>query len=208
VAPVFHPGEEPPLAEDREFWQACRRRDRNALGRLVDTQYDRLYGFLLRLTGAPELAAELTQEAFVRALERLDSWDGRARFSTWLHAIALNLWRDAGRRAARERAAQERVTVGYEAEPWSLSARLEAEEVRQAVARLPEGPRVAILLYYYQEMSYQEIAHVCRRPVGTVASWIHRGLRTLRVELTPEQDAAARSSLPRCRAVRDAEGSA
>lgn len=201
---MSHCGDDPPYAEDHAFWTACRRRDPEALRRLVDANYDRLYGFLLRLTGVPEVAAELTQDAFVRALERLDSWDGRARFSTWLHAIALNRWRDAGRRAAREHAARERALVEPTSVSWNLLSRLEGDEVRRAVARLPEGPRVAILLFYYQEMSYQEIAQVCRRPVGTVASWIHRGLRALRQDLAPES-ASERHGCPR---VRDAEGRA
>ena len=68
----------------------------------MDTHYELLYRFLWRLTASPEAAAELTQDAFVRALERLDSFDGRARFSTWLHAIALNVWRDSRRRQARQ----------------------------------------------------------------------------------------------------------
>jgi RNA polymerase sigma-70 factor (ECF subfamily) len=175
----------------------------------VDAHYDRLYGFLLRFTGAPETAAELTQEAFVRALERLDSWDGRARFSTWLHAIALNLWRDLGRRAARERAARDRGAWDATFERWNLAERLEGDEVRRAVERLPEKQRIAVLLFYYQEMSYQEIAEVCHSPVGTVASWMHRALRSLRrdLSLTLEEPALV-PERKRCGRMRDAEGPA
>ena len=52
--------------------------------------------------GGRQQCPQAPQDAFVRALERLDSFDGRARFSTWLHAIALNLWRDSRRRQARQ----------------------------------------------------------------------------------------------------------
>src|SRR5207249_686241 len=105
---------------------------------------DPLYRFLWRLTGSTDWAAELTQETFVRALERLGAFDGRARFTTWLHAIALNLWRDAGRRAPRE------TTVPLEPEHEAAAqtgceqealARLERHEVRRAVDRLPEVQR-------------------------------------------------------------------
>src|SRR5205823_13017 len=131
----------------------------------------------------PELAAELTQDAFVRVLERLRTFDGRAKFSTWLHTIAINLWRDNRRRLPREpnvpleEVAEPDAGIGCEREAL---ANLERHEVRVAVEQLPEAQRVAILLFYYQGMSYAEIAAVCDCPVGTVGSWIHHGVRSLR----------------------------
>src|SRR5438094_10087031 len=122
--------------EEQELLAASRRGDAAALQRLVDAHYDPLYRFLWRLTGSPEAAAELTQEAFVRALERLRSFRGAARFSTWLHTVALNLWRDAARRrrwesdAAIEEAPAAGSGAGGEQEAL---ARLEQHEVRQAV---------------------------------------------------------------------------
>src|SRR5438132_1341104 len=122
--------------EERKLLEACRRGDPEALRRLVDAHYDPLYRFLWRLTASAETAAELTQETFVRALERLRMFDGRSRFATWLHAIALNLWRDARRRAPREHPApfDEALALpeGPSSEEQAL-AHLEREEVRRAV---------------------------------------------------------------------------
>ena len=190
-AGVHAPGGSPEVfdPEERSLLEACRREDPEALRRLVDTQYEPLYRFLWRLTSSRETAAELTQEAFIRALERLDSFDGRARFSTWLHAIALNLWRDSRRRQARQiEAAEEqaRTAAGAVDSEQEALARLERHEVRRAVERLPEAQRVAILLFYYQGMSYQEIARTCDCPVGTVGSSIHHGVRSLRRMLGEE----------------------
>lgn len=184
-------------AEERQLLEACRRGNPEALRRLVDAHYEPLYRFMWRLTGSPESAAELTQEAFVRALERIESFDGRSRFSTWLHAVALNAWKDGRRRLARETelaaepGRENRATGDSEHEAL---ARLERHEVRQAVERLPEGQRVAILLFYYQGTSYQEIAHLCDCPVGTVGSWIHHGVHALRQMLgaVPEENASKR----------------
>jgi len=180
--------------EEQELLEASRRGDAAALQRLVDTHYDPLYRFLWRLTGSPEAAAELTQEAFVRALERLRSFRGAARFSTWLHTVALNLWRDAARRrrwesdAAIEEALAAHSAAGSEQEAL---ARLEQHEVRQAVERLPEPQRVAILLFYYEGMSHQEIARICGCPVGTVGTRVFHGLRTLRRMLREPDDEPA-----------------
>jgi RNA polymerase sigma-70 factor, ECF subfamily len=175
-------------AEERQLLAACRLGDGDALRQLVDMHYDPLFRFLWRLTGSSDAAAELTQETFVHALERLDSFDGRSRFSTWLHAVALNIWKDTRRRAAREagRAAEPEVEVraAGDSEKEAL-ARLERDEVRRAVERLPEAQRVAIMLFFYQGMSYQEIASLRGCSIGTVGSWIHHGVRALRLLLAP-----------------------
>jgi RNA polymerase sigma-70 factor, ECF subfamily len=181
--------------EEREIVLAWREGDPGALRRLVDSSYEPLYRFLWRLTGSTETADDLTQETFVRALARVDSFDGRARFSTWLHAIAINLWKDEGRRAARERAG---VTTNQPNDGEMLDcqsqalARLERDQVRSAVEQLPDAQRIATLLYYYEGMTYKEIAQVCGVSVGTVGSWIYHGIRGLRRLLdAPYQSATA-----------------
>ena len=199
--------------EERQLLGECQAGNPEALRRLVDAHHQALYRFLWRLTGCPDAADELTQETFVRALERLPTFDGRSRFSTWLHAIALNVWRDAGRRRARDSALAERQASDAIVMPEEREAldRLERHEVRQAVERLPEKQRVAILLFYYQGMSYQEIAQVCRCPVGSVGSWIHHGIRTLRRVLVPavQEACAPAAEGASCGAqARDAEGPA
>jgi RNA polymerase sigma-70 factor, ECF subfamily len=186
-------------SEEPQLLEACRRGDPAALRRLVDAHYDALYRFLWRLTASPEAAAELTQEAFVRALARLRSFDGRARFTTWLHAIALNLWKEARRRPPEPWALPERAS-GTESEchpEQEALAGLERHEVRRAIDRLPEAQRIAILLFYYDGMSYREIARLCNCPVGTVGSWIHHGIRALRRALcAPEEPAPGSDSTP------------
>jgi RNA polymerase sigma-70 factor (ECF subfamily) len=135
----------------------------------------------------------------VRALERIDRFDGRARFSTWLHAIAINLWKDARRRLPREASVSlEEVPLpdrGPHCDQEAL-ARLERHEVRCAVERLPEAQRVAILLFYYHGMSYSEIARVCECPVGTVGSWIHHGVKALRRMLADPPAGRRTAALP------------
>jgi len=184
-------------AEERELLAACRRREPEELSRLVDLHYEPLYRFLWRLTASRDAAEELTQEAFVRALDRIRSFDGRARFSTWLHSIAINYWKDTRRRLPREPALSlDDISLpdhGQRCDQEAL-AHLEQDEVRRAVERLPEAQRLAILLFYYQEMSYGEIARVCDCPVGTVGSWIHHGVRSLRKMLdVPGREATAKT---------------
>jgi RNA polymerase sigma-70 factor (ECF subfamily) len=170
-------------SEEQQLVAASRRGDAEALRRLVDAYYDPLYRFLWRLTASPEEAAELTQEAFVRALERIGSFDGRSRFSTWLHAIGLNVWKDALRRSRRERTEaleQPAATAAMTGTEEGALSGLDRHAVRQALARLPEAQRVAIVLFYYEGLSHQEIAQICRCPAGTVGTRVFHGLRALR----------------------------
>jgi RNA polymerase sigma-70 factor (ECF subfamily) len=190
-------------SEEPQLLEACRRGDPAALRRLVDAHYDALYRFLWRLTASPEAAAELTQEAFVRALARLPSFDGRARFTTWLHSIALNLWKEARRRPPEPWALPEGAPAGEsECHPEQEAlAGLQRHEVRRAIDRLPEAQRIAILLFYYDGMSYKEIAHLCDCPVGTVGSWIHHGIRALRRALCAPEEPAPCGNDPHRRTV-------
>jgi RNA polymerase sigma-70 factor (ECF subfamily) len=187
--------------QERELLAACRQGDPAALRQLVDAHYEPLYRFLWRLTASSDAASELTQETFVRALLRLDSFNGRSRFSTWLHAIALNLWKDARRAGAREsEILLDNASIAADApagEPEALAS-LERHEVRDAVERLPERQRLAILLFYYQGMSYKEIASLRGCPMGTVGSWIHHGVRALKRRLAPaEADPVVPNGPPR-----------
>jgi RNA polymerase sigma-70 factor, ECF subfamily len=197
--------------EEQQLLEACRNGDPEALRRLVDANYDALYRFLWRLTASPEAAADLTQEVFVRALARLRSFDGRARFSTWLQVIALNLWKNTRRRPPPEPWALPEDFPAGEGAPCEQEAlaRLERREVWQALERLPATQRTAILLFYYEEMSYREIAQLCNCPVGTVGSWIHHGIRALRralCEPKPENPPETMWDPRRCRRARPLEG--
>jgi RNA polymerase sigma-70 factor (ECF subfamily) len=179
--------------EEREIVRAWRKGDPAAPRRLVDSYYEPLYRFLWRLTGSKEASADLTQEVFVRALSRVDSFDGRSRFSTWLHAIAINLWKDEQRRALREKSGVTRVEPSGGPIPDCQDqalARLQGDEVRRCVERLPEAQRIATLLFYYEGMSYKEIGQVCGVSVGTVGSWIYHGIRGLRRMLDSQYECA------------------
>lgn len=160
--------------------------------RVVLTYQDRLYLFALRFIGQPGDAEEVVQDAFVRAYRALASYPPeRVRamaLRPWLFRIVVNLARNRVRRmrAWRETSSDEAGTIEPAADerdgPQAMAERAEwARDLSRLLAGLPPRYRAAVILRHVNELDYAEIATLLDRPVGTVKSDVHRGLRLLRL---------------------------
>ena len=159
-----------------------------AFGVLVERHKDRAMTLALRIVGVRAEAEELVQDAFLRAFRSLDQFRGDARFSTWFYRIVYNVCMTRLRRhsPARETDDLSDETL-FEAqgddEP-SAHERLEKEEVQvilhEEMDRLPEKFRIALTLFYVQELSYEEMTAVLEMPLGTVKTNLSRGRLLLR----------------------------
>lgn len=169
--------------------------DDGAFRMLVDRHRARIVSFLHRLCGCPEQALDLAQETFLAAYRHLGSFRQDSRFSTWLHAIAVNHVRAAARRR-RPSVSLDAVDADGERrcpEPAAtmpaVSAGLEREELARRIAaaleRLDVRYREVVVLADMQDASYEEIAEALGIPVGTVRSRLHRGRSELRSLLAP-----------------------
>ena len=159
---------------------------------LVLTYQGRLYSFALRMTGNREDAEEVAQDAFVRAYRALVGYDEeRVRalaLRPWLYQITLNVARNRlRRRRPRLLPLESSDGAGPEPEddertrPEVVAARREGDaELGALVAALPTRYRAAVVLRHVEGLSYDEAATALGRPVGTVKSNVHRGLRLLR----------------------------
>ena len=154
--------------------------DRAAMARLYDALSPRVFGFLRGLTGEPTQAEDLLQQTFLIAMERLGRRK-RGDVRAWLFTIAHNLAIDRLRKQRRMSGAE----VPDEADPAPLPAGIAAagemaEQVRREVAKLPESQREVILLRYYSEMSFKQIAEQLGCPLNTALTRAHYGLKKLR----------------------------
>ena len=152
----------------------------------------RVWRLLLRLTGDPDAADDLTQEVSVRAFGAFAGFRGEAGAATWLYRIAVNV-------AARHRQCVRGGTVGLDTpEAAGLCATGGGPEeaalrgalvpaVRAAVERLPEEMRTTLILQVYEGLKYREIAAVLGVPVGTVKSRLHQATQRLRETLRDYQ---------------------
>jgi RNA polymerase sigma-70 factor, ECF subfamily len=170
--------------DERELISRARAGEPAAERALYDTHVDRVYRLAFRLAGDDELARDFTQETFVRAFERLDTFRGEARLSTWLHIIAttvaLNGLRKVKRFRTRETTleAAESVVGGVRAAEPDLKTRL-----RDAIDALPPKYRVVVVMHDVEGYTHEEIAAALRVEVGTSKAQLSRARAKLRAAL-------------------------
>ncbi len=150
----------------------------------------RVYALCLRMSGDPTLAGDLAQEAFIHVWERLKSFRGESRFSTWLHRIAVNVvlgeQRSRWRREARvvddgDLAMETAERSGRRGAVGPVPGR--AADLERAIASLPKEARRVLVLHDVEGYRHPEIAEMTGRSVGTCKSQLHRARRLLREAL-------------------------
>lgn len=159
------------------------------LAGLIVSHQANLYAFLYRMCGDADTAEDLMQETFVRALRASHRYRPTARVSTWLFSIAANILRDRWRRQAVRGAPvplDDLALAAPETTEEQALAGISHERVRAALVRLPLEQRSAVVLRYYHDLSYEEIAQALACPIGTVRSRLHGGMARLRSMLAEE----------------------
>ena len=165
--------------------------DVNAFEKLV-TEYEKaVYAIALRMTGNAEDAADMTQEAFIKAYNSLQSFRGDSKFSVWLYRIANNVCLDFLRSRSRKptvslsveddegEEAQLDVADESQSPELLLERRLTRDAVRRGLEALPPDYKQVLLLREIQGLSYEEIAAALSIEVGTVKSRIFRARKRL-----------------------------
>ena len=156
-----------------------------------------LVGFLYRMVRDQATAEDLAQEAFLRVFRARKSYAPDAKFTTWLFRIATNLALNSlrdGRRRQRELSIDGPEEGGQPvmevADPSAaieqkLVDRDRTRAIWQAVQALPEKQRAAVMLHKYQELGYEEIAHILGCSESALKSLLFRAYQTLRERLAP-----------------------
>jgi RNA polymerase sigma-70 factor (ECF subfamily) len=151
--------------------------------RLVDKYYIALYRYAFRLAGSAADAEDLTQEAFCKAQLNLRQLRDPARAKSWLFCILRNVY------LHRLRAEKNRHCLSLadmndlpERPPGPL-LQVEPERLQEALNELPESFRTPVILYYFEDFSYRDIAEQMDLPLGTVMSRLARAKAHLRARL-------------------------
>lgn len=180
----------PESSEEREWIERARAGDTAAYRRLVERYSDRAYGLALRMLGSPSEAEEVAQDGFVRAWRALPRFRGDSSFSTWLHRIVVRRALDRSAvlkaRRARETGLEDAATLeapgGGTGGSEALSRRLD-----RLLGSLSEVQRAAILLYYYEDRSVEQVSRTLGIPIGTVKTHLHRARGLLRAGWVEEE---------------------
>src|SRR5581483_3792879 len=189
---------------DWEWVQKVQNGRTDAFETLIQRHQKRIYNLLFRWLGDIEEASDAAQEVFLAAYRAIQEFRGDALFSTWLYRIAINQAINRRKRLAADQA--RRATLGPvdpENEGSNPMADLphpgpspaEAAErneislrVQQGLNGLKEEEALIILLHDFQDLPYEEIAHILKLPVGTVKSRLHRARLALKAKLARHYD--------------------
>src|SRR5436853_6657631 len=145
--------------------QRCLSGDQRAWDEIVRTYWRKVFNVAYKFVGKHDEAEDLTQDIFLKIFKSLDTFDRRANFQTWLISVSRNLCIDHYRSVRKERETIDRQVDANELTPAApdagpiaaLEQRDRVALLRQALARLPEALRTAVVLRDLQELSYQEI---------------------------------------------------
>jgi RNA polymerase sigma-70 factor (ECF subfamily) len=175
---------------DDELVAAAQSGDRAALDALLRRHLDLIHAVCSRLARNPADAADATQEALIAIVRGLPRFDRRAAPRTWMYRVATNACLDELRRRGRRPRLGLDDAMAERPDPAppvdrSVTDRLTLDD---ALARLPEEFRVAVVLRDVQGMDYAQIAEVLQIPIGTVRSRIARGRKALAADLDGNQD--------------------
>jgi RNA polymerase sigma-70 factor, ECF subfamily len=178
--------------------------DPAAITELIQSQQHYVYSIAMSVLHQPEDAADLTQEAFVRLLRVLPQYNGESRFTTWLYRMVVNLGRDELRRRGRQvqvltpGAPDDEETVdpldtAASDDRWGDPTRALSDSelqgaIRRALTQIEPHYRIALTLFYFDDMKYTDIAEVLDLPLNTVKSHIRRGKDRLAILLGEYRD--------------------
>jgi RNA polymerase sigma-70 factor (ECF subfamily) len=184
--------------DDSILVRQCRQGDSEAMERLIRKYQSRIYNIILRMCANPDDAAELTQETFVKIIEKIEGFQGRSSFYTWAFRIAVNLTinyckknvklrlrsLDAQQDEHNEQARQqlkEYLSDDSLPDPATVAQNKELCELAvKSLMKLDEDQKAVVVLRDIEGMSYAQIAEVLDIELGTVRSRLSRARSNLR----------------------------
>jgi RNA polymerase sigma-70 factor (ECF subfamily) len=182
------------LEQDAELMLQVKEGDAGSFELLLNKYRRSLVNYLNRMVQNQAVAEELAQEAFLRVYRARGTYEPCAKFTTWLFRIATHLALNALRDSKHQRKEQSVDGAGPGDQPLQLAdqranredqllAEVRLTAVREAIARLPEKQRAAVLLHKYEAMDYSQIADALGCSVSAVKSLLFRAYESLRVSL-------------------------
>lgn len=189
----------PQAADEAQWIQAARNGDRLAFGRLVEAYQRPVYGLAYRMLGSATEAEDAAQEAFLKAYRALGSYDPARSFTTWLLSITAHHCIDRIRRRRPEPQSIDDMppwrgipSDGPDPERSAIDAD-RAAWISGLLGRLGEADRLVLVLRYWQDLGYLEIAEMLETSEAAVKSRLHRARRQMAEMMAPQVGAGPRS---------------
>lgn len=179
----------PPVSvpADEVLLESLRNGDQQSGETLVTRYAQGLLRYLQRLVGSAHLAEELHQQTWLSVLEHIDKFDPRSSvggFKAWVFRIATNKANDLWRSRGREKNVKDGLRLVYDDEAPDASERVTGDEQQQKLLRcieqLPENQRQVLLLRYYSDLKFTEIADMLGCPLNTALGRMHKAMIKLK----------------------------
>ena len=200
ITPRFLEMPEPDIQQDTDsnavnvaLMRQIAKGDERAFRELVERHQHAVVGTIAKMLRDPTEAEDLAQQTFLRVWKHAKRWKPDAKFTTYLYTIARNLVYNESRRRSRRKevshderqeASGQEVAAESRTEPDAEVAQWEAhQEIDEVIASLPESQRMAVILYAYESLSYEEIGKVLGVSVASVKSLMFRARSALRDKL-------------------------
>ncbi|MFT8322030.1 MAG: RNA polymerase sigma factor [Bacillus sp. (in: firmicutes)] len=185
------------MPEDHELVKEIQAGSQAAMEVLTRKYYKPIYAFVYRKIVDKETAYDLTQEIFIKMMQRISTYTNEGKFSSWIFTIAINhcrdYWRSKEYKVSSQQTELPEVAENEQNNVTYIFERKEArEQVKQAMQTLPEYQREAILLKYYQHFKIREIAVITKTSDSTVKSRLRQGITKLAAMLRREEEADVR----------------
>lgn len=184
-----------PGPDERQLISQLKKGDAAAAGTLMDLYGEALMRYLYSIMGTRESAEDAFQDSWVRVMEKISLFDSNMSFRPWLFRVARNVAYDSLRRKKRWWSLDTGQSVEDGDRPMEIPDPVDfgrqvvtQETVRRLLEFLPPAYREVLYLRFFQDQSYEEIAELCRLPLGTVKSRLKRGLDYLAGNMKEEEN--------------------
>ena len=183
----FQPVTDPVIRQDEADVALAARGDRQAFERLYRQHVNRIFSLCARMVGDRTRAEELTQDAFVRAWEKLDQFRGDSAFGTWLHRLAVNVvlndrQTENRRRGRQDESVEDVDTMAHDSVRAAVQPGLSID-LERAIAGLPPGARKVFVLHDVEGYTHDEIGGMLGVTAGGCKAQLHRARLLLREAL-------------------------
>jgi RNA polymerase sigma-70 factor (ECF subfamily) len=169
------------MQSDEQLMLEYQKGTAQAFEQLFQRYRNRIYGFFRRRLNDVARAEDMAQETFIVVLRGAERYEPRAKFRTYLYAVALKLlWTERRKELRESRAGAEPQELSSDGDPSAVLW------IRDALARLDPDHREVLMLREYEQLSYDEIAELLKIPVNTVRSRLFRARAELRALLEPQ----------------------
>ncbi|WP_413575725.1 RNA polymerase sigma factor [Bdellovibrio sp. HCB290] len=174
---------------DLELVEKVKSGDRRFFSELVKRHQRSVLRLSLRFMKDMDAAEDVTQEAFIKAYEKLNSFEGRASFKSWLFQIAVNTARNKLREFKRDTVDFENVNLAVDAEAENTLVHTAVADILQKeVDKLPLKQKTALVLRVYEDLSFNEIADIMECPYDTAKANYRHALLKLRQTFEEQED--------------------